>query len=219
MHSTPRGFILMTQEPLSRLQTRTIPVWTQCICRHTGETHQDPTGRRELMSCTRHLIVFQVFSQDPVSSFHLNLCQALNSSPNTRFQSRDKASAMVVHDWFKTLHTIFALVDRHTWASRSFHVAAATFRRLLPPTNVEDAHQWKATTSASCRITADMLRVSTSPVFLSAWCVVFLVITALTFTLKNTISLVKLTITVQRQGVQGKKRKKKGKIRARNWIA
>lgn len=51
-----------------------------------------------------------------------------NLSSNTRFQSRDKGSAMVVHDWFKTFHKIFALVDRHTWASHSFQVDAAPYR-------------------------------------------------------------------------------------------
>lgn len=140
MPSTPWRFTLITQGPLGLLRT-----WPElCTCRQTWGKHMR-VRRVGASWCllTRPSLVFQVFSQDAASSFHFNLCQALNSSPNTRFQSRDRGSAMVVHDWFDTSAYTFCSCSQ-TYLSITVPLGGCCccpFRRLLHPTHGEDLHQ------------------------------------------------------------------------------
>lgn len=118
--------IVITPEPLSILCR---PDQSQSQFGASAGTQQKHIQIRRVVASLRLLWENKMCFRSSVriwwAGFTKTCAKDLNLSSNTRFQSRDKGSAMVVHDWFKTLHNNFAVVDRHTWASHSFHVNAA----------------------------------------------------------------------------------------------
>lgn len=120
------NLIVITPEPLSILCG---PEQSQSEFGASAGTQQKHIQIRRVAASLRLLWENKMCFRSSVriwwAGFTKTCAKDLNLSSNTRFQSRDKVSAMVVHDWFKTLHNNFAVVDRHTWASHSFHVNAA----------------------------------------------------------------------------------------------
>lgn len=75
-HVTLSGFILDNSRALlASCKPEQSSLNTVHLQAHREITHRDQTGRSKIRSCMRHQIVFQIFSQDLVSSFHQNLCQ------------------------------------------------------------------------------------------------------------------------------------------------